>query len=108
MTSIALIPAAPVEEKLDALTRQVEQLTQALETTITGAGAVWLPRRRLAERFGMSPRSATIYIASAITEGRLRNFRPTDASGNAGHPLYHVADFEAYISRNPTTATVEP
>ena len=94
-----LCDAAPLEQRLAALTVQVEQLTKMLETTITGAGAIWLPRRKLAERFGMSPRTADIYIASAITEGRLKNFRPTDASGTAGHPLYHVADFEAYISR---------
>lgn len=100
-TTITLIPASPVEEKLDALTRQVEQLTQALETTLTGAGAVWLPRRKLAERFGMSVRSAGLYIASAITEGKLQYFKPADCCGNTGHTLYHVGDFEAYIRRQP-------
>ncbi len=94
-----LCDAAPLEARLADLTVRVEQLTQALETTLTGAGAVWLPRRKLADRFGMSPRTADVYIASAITEGRLQSFRPTDASGNAGHPLYNVADFEAYIRR---------
>ena len=94
-----LCDAAPLEQRLDALTAQVEHLTKALENTITGAGAIWLPRRKLAERFGMSPRTADVYIASAITEGRLQTFRPTDASGTSGHPLYHVADFEAYIRR---------
>lgn len=94
-----LCDAAPIEQRLDALTAQVEHLTKALENTITGAGAIWLPRRKLAERFGMSPRTADLYIASAITEGRLQTFRPTDAGGNTGHPLYHVGDFEAYIRR---------
>ena len=96
---MTLCDAAPLEQRLDALTVQVEQLTKALETSLTGAGAVWLPRRKLAERFGMSPRTADVYIASAITEGRLQTFRPTDASGTSGHPLYHVGDFEAYIRR---------
>ncbi len=91
---ISFIPAEPVLEKLASLGKQVQQ---ALDCA--GEGAVYLPLRKLGERYGMSRECARRYVNSAISDGAIRVIRPKDAAGNLGDRLYHVADFEAYISR---------
>ena len=99
MTALALVEAQPLTERIDHLSTLVERLADALEQSTTGVAAEWLPRKKLATRFGLSPRQADLYIASAVTAGKLSHFKPADLSGRRGHTLYKVSEFEAYIRR---------
>lgn len=98
-TALQLIPADAVLEKIADLSAQVRTLSTSLENYDATSRPQWLPRRKLAALFGMSPRSADMYIASGISANALRVIRPRDISGKTGHPIYNVADFEKFISR---------
>lgn len=103
MTATILCEAKPIEERIDRLATLVERLADTLDATGGAEQPEWLPRRKLAARFGMSPRSADVYIASAISSGKLSHFQPADMLGKRGHTLYRVADFEAYLRRLENT-----
>lgn len=99
MSSIALVESQPITERIDRLSTLVERLAETLDQTATGTEAEWLPRKKIAARFGLSPRQADLYLASAVTAGKLAHFKPADLSGRRGHTLYKVSEFEAYIRR---------
>lgn len=102
MSSISLVESQPITDRLDRLSTLVERLAEALDQTATGTEAEWLPRKKIAARFGLSPRQADLYLASAVTAGKLAHFKPADLSGRRGHTLYRVSEFEAYIRRLDT------
>lgn len=99
MSSISLVESQPITERIDRLSTLVERLAETLDQTATGTEAEWLPRKKIAVRFGLSPRQADLYLASAVTDGKLSHFKPADLSGRRGHTLYRVSEFEAYIRR---------
>lgn len=93
---IALIPADSVLAEIRALRAEIEA---RLAAPAAAESPEYLPFAKLAARFGFSTSTAHRYIASAITDHRLRTIRPRNAMGVQGDTLYHVADFTAYISR---------
>jgi hypothetical protein len=94
-----LVPSEPLEKKLETLASELSALRVALEHTGDGNRPEWLPRRKLATMFGMSPRSADMYIAAAISSAALRTIKPRALGSATGHMLYNVRDFETFISR---------
>ena len=97
--TMQLVPAEPLEQKLDTLSNEIAALRQALENTGDGNRPEWLPRRKLAAMFGMSPRSADMYIAAAVSSNALRTIKPRALGTATGHMLYNVRDFENFIAR---------
>lgn len=105
MSAISLVESAPIEARIDGLTETVRRLADALEKSASGTEAIWLPRRHLAARFGLTSRNAGLYIAGAVSAGMLEHFRPAGPDGSPGQTLYKVTDFEKYLRRlEPQTA----
>ncbi len=104
LTTLQLVDAAPLVERLEKIETLLTDLTRGGGTASTEPE--YLPLRKLAARYGMSPQNARLYTAAAVSAGQLRVIRPLCADGvTHGNTLYHVEDFRAWLAREGAADT---
>lgn len=100
MKKIDLLTTEDLDDRFEGLKKELRAWGAMLSEGGAAPGMPgWLPLKKLAAYFGMSPKQAGRYLASAQSDGAITAFRPTDCNGTSGHMLYSVADFEAYLKR---------
>lgn len=76
VTSLALVPAEPVLEKLNEITDEIRSLKQNLSEE-TSATAVWATQAQFAKRYGMSKSTVHRLITEGVIKKKIQVMSPS-------------------------------